>query len=111
MGGSSLKIYVLVVCMMYLDVKPFGAAGVCTVSLQWGLVCHQISRADGNQKMAFWLAGKVVGVRETALVYRERGSAAVRGSGVMGRGLGQAPATQSRACFFLAVCMSEVVCC
>lgn len=28
MGGSSLKIYVLVVCMMYLDVKSFGAAGV-----------------------------------------------------------------------------------
>lgn len=50
MGGSSLKIYVLVVCMMYLDVKPFGAAGVCTVSLQWGLACHQIFSADGNQR-------------------------------------------------------------
>lgn len=49
MGGSSLKIYVLVVCMMYLEVKPSGAGGVCTVPLQWGLVCHQIGSADGNQ--------------------------------------------------------------
>lgn len=54
MGGSSLKIYGLVVCMMYLDVKSFGAAGVCTVSLQWGLTCRQISRVDGNQG---WLSG------------------------------------------------------
>lgn len=29
----------------------------------------------------------------------------------MGRGLEQAPSTQRRACFFLAICMSEVVCC
>lgn len=36
MGGSSLKIYVLVVWMMYLDVKPFGAAGVCTAFITMG---------------------------------------------------------------------------
>lgn len=51
MGGSSLKMYALVVCMVYLDVEPFGAAGVCTfVPLQWGLMCHQIFSANGNQR-------------------------------------------------------------
>lgn len=61
MGGSSLKIYGLVVFMMYLDVKSFGAAGVCTVSLQWGLMCHQISRADGNQRWPFGLLARSLG--------------------------------------------------